>query len=307
MATAAVATQEAAPSLAELEKTYAHVQNGSDVRGFAIDGERDVLAVALCVCLCVQLDFSAGVPGEDLNLTPEMAFFMGAAFADMLTQQLGKPASELRVSVRACCASDDALKGLCVRLVWMQIGRDPRLSGPELLNALAAGVNSRGANAADFGLATTPAMFMSCILPGAQAGSADDCVDQSRGIICMCTQQGQFAAAGGFSALHLADNSAQARLETGLLITQLLTSSVACRARVQRGRHDYSLPPALQPQRLQVHDRLVHFRQEADHGAAATSRQGSIRGWIELVPGQGLPLWQRQARAGQPFCTLAVL
>ena len=50
----------------------------------------------------------------------------------------------------------------------LQIGRDPRLSGPELLQALAAGINSRGAGAADFGLATTPAMFMSCILPGAR-------------------------------------------------------------------------------------------------------------------------------------------
>ena len=29
-----------------------------------------------------------------------------------------------------------------------------------------AGDDSRGAAAADFGLATTPAMFMSCILPG---------------------------------------------------------------------------------------------------------------------------------------------
>ena len=61
----------------------------------------------------------------------------------------------------------DLLQRHVLSLVCLQLGRDPRLSGPELLAALAAGINSRGAAAADFGLATTPAMFMSCILPGA--------------------------------------------------------------------------------------------------------------------------------------------
>ena len=54
----------------------------------------------------------------------------------------------------------------------MQIGRDPRLSGPLLQGAMAAGILSRGASVADFGLATTPAMFMSCILPGTHQDQA---------------------------------------------------------------------------------------------------------------------------------------
>ena len=42
----------------------------------------------------------AGVEGEDLNLTPESAYFMGQAFTDMLEQQLGKHSHQLRISVR---------------------------------------------------------------------------------------------------------------------------------------------------------------------------------------------------------------
>ena len=48
----------------------------------------------------------------------------------------------------------------------VQVGRDPRLSGPLLSSALVAGLASRGAQVVQFGLATTPAMYMSCILEG---------------------------------------------------------------------------------------------------------------------------------------------
>ncbi len=50
----------------------------------------------------------------------------------------------------------------------MQIGRDPRISGPILAAALAAGLTSKGVHVARFGYATTPAMFMSTISKGAQ-------------------------------------------------------------------------------------------------------------------------------------------
>ena len=50
----------------------------------------------------------------------------------------------------------------------MQIGRDSRLSGPLLLASMVAGLASQGVSVAQFGLATTPAMFMSCIIPGMQ-------------------------------------------------------------------------------------------------------------------------------------------
>lgn len=53
--------------------------------------------------------------------------------------------------------------GLCL----VQIGRDPRISGPVLAAALAAGLTSKGVQVARFGYATTPAMFMSTISEGA--------------------------------------------------------------------------------------------------------------------------------------------
>ena len=53
----------------------------------------------------------------------------------------------------------------------MQIGRDPRISGPLLAAALAAGLTSKGVSVARFGYATTPAMFMSTIIEGVRQGS----------------------------------------------------------------------------------------------------------------------------------------
>ncbi|KAI7839500.1 hypothetical protein COHA_006767 [Chlorella ohadii] len=73
-----------------------------------------------------------------------MMFFIGNAFAEWLAAKTGRPISSLRVSV----------------------GRDPRLSSPLMAASLAAGLAAAGAGVARFGPCTTPAMFMSCILPG---------------------------------------------------------------------------------------------------------------------------------------------
>eukprot|EP00891_Asterochloris_glomerata_P008353 jgi/Astpho2/8353/Aster-01419 len=93
---------------------------------------------------------AAGVPGEEQNLTPSIGFFIGAGFAEWLSQRTGKPLDQLRIS----------------------IGRDSRLSGPLLASSMAAGIASRGTRVAQFGLATTPAMFMSCIIEGFQYDGA---------------------------------------------------------------------------------------------------------------------------------------
>ncbi len=98
------------------------LQNGSDIRGVAI----------------------AGVPNEDVNLTPEIAKILGQSFASWLAQKLDKPASELLISV----------------------GRDSRLSGTELMQAVMCGINSLGGQVYDFAIASTPAMFMSTITDG---------------------------------------------------------------------------------------------------------------------------------------------
>ncbi len=79
-----------------------------------------------------------GVKGEEMNFTPEVAEKLGRAFVVWLqTHFSGK--NKLRISV----------------------GRDPRLSGSELLQSLIKGLNAGGANVVNFDLASTPAMFMS--------------------------------------------------------------------------------------------------------------------------------------------------
>ena len=86
----------------------------------------------------------AGVPNEPVNLTPEIAKILGQAFATWLGQKLNKPTSDLLISV----------------------GRDSRLSGTELMQAVMEGINSLGSEVYDFAIASTPAMFMSTITDG---------------------------------------------------------------------------------------------------------------------------------------------
>jgi phosphomannomutase len=104
------------------EFNWKKLQNGSDIRGVAI----------------------AGVPNEDVNLTPAVVKILGKSFASWLSQKLHKPTSELLISV----------------------GRDSRLSGAELMQAVMEGINSLGSQVYDFAIASTPAMFMSTITDG---------------------------------------------------------------------------------------------------------------------------------------------
>ncbi len=98
------------------------LQNGSDVRGVALEG----------------------IPGEAVNLTPETAGRIAAAFVNWLTQKTGKAADDLKIS----------------------LGRDPRLSGEALAGGIMRALQAVGAEVWDYGLASTPAMFMSTILEG---------------------------------------------------------------------------------------------------------------------------------------------
>jgi len=104
-----------------LARRFAKVQNGSDIRGVAVEG----------------------IQGEPVSLTSTMVYFIGRSFADWLSRRLALPAEGLRVAV----------------------GSDPRVSGGAIVAAFAAGAASRGASVVDAGLSTTPAMFMSTILP----------------------------------------------------------------------------------------------------------------------------------------------
>ncbi|MEM9808257.1 MAG: phosphomannomutase/phosphoglucomutase, partial [Cyanobacteria bacterium P01_D01_bin.56] len=85
-----------------------------------------------------------GVPNEAVNLTSTIAQRLGQAFTTWLATKLGKPATELQLAV----------------------GRDSRLSGPVLMQNVLEGMATLGANVYDFGMASTPAMFMSTVTPG---------------------------------------------------------------------------------------------------------------------------------------------
>ncbi len=95
------------------------LQNGSDVRGVALEG----------------------IEGEHINLTADICRQIGCAYVSWLEKKLNKPADQLRIGV----------------------GRDSRVSGPDLAVGLEEGLIAAGANVVDCGMATTPAMFMSIV------------------------------------------------------------------------------------------------------------------------------------------------
>ena len=84
-----------------------------------------------------------GVPGEDVNLTKNAAGAIGTAFMVWLAQKLDKPIFTLKICV----------------------GRDPRISGEEMKEGIMMGVQMTGSKSYDAGIASTPAMFMSQVLP----------------------------------------------------------------------------------------------------------------------------------------------
>jgi phosphomannomutase len=88
--------------------------------------------------------------GEGAVLTSAVAQALGSAFIGMLRAHTGKEAQDLTVS----------------------IGRDSRVTGPELLGAAARGMALAGARVLDFGLCTTPAMYMSILTEGFQTDGA---------------------------------------------------------------------------------------------------------------------------------------
>lgn len=104
-----------------LEKKYLKLQNGSDVRGIALEG----------------------IEGESVNLTPEIARNLAAAFAEYLSEKCGKEKSQLTISV----------------------GHDSRLSADMLKKGVLEGIQKQGCKPVDCSLSSTPSMFMSTVLP----------------------------------------------------------------------------------------------------------------------------------------------
>jgi len=99
---------------------YSKLQNGSDIRGVALEG----------------------IEGQHINLTEEVCRNIGRGFALWLRNKTGK--DSLRVAV----------------------GRDSRLSGPQLCAWICEAMVAQGLHVTDFGMASTPAMFMSTVTEG---------------------------------------------------------------------------------------------------------------------------------------------
>lgn len=101
------------------------LQNGSDVRGVALEGEK----------------------GRTVDLTPSAVEAIAESFGEWVIRSLenerGRPVEDVKVS----------------------LGKDPRVSGPSLSVAVFAGLARAGCLVFDMGLATTPACFMSTLLP----------------------------------------------------------------------------------------------------------------------------------------------
>jgi len=82
-----------------------------------------------------------GVPGEPLSLREEEAKEIAIGFIIWLSDKLGKKPEDMTLA----------------------IGRDPRTSGPRLLDGLMDGFGEYGCKVYDFGYASTPAMFMATV------------------------------------------------------------------------------------------------------------------------------------------------
>ncbi len=100
---------------------YSKLQNGSDIRGVALEG----------------------IEGQHINLTETACKDIGRGFALWLIKKTGK-SSGLRVAV----------------------GRDSRLSGETLCKWICEAMVQQGLEVTDFGMASTPAMFMSTVTEG---------------------------------------------------------------------------------------------------------------------------------------------
>lgn len=86
--------------------------------------------------------------GDNPTLTPARATLLAKAFVCLLEER------EVSAPVR------------------IAVGRDPRLSGPALMDAVCEGLSAMGAEVLDCGLATTPSMFFSTYYPGSDCDGA---------------------------------------------------------------------------------------------------------------------------------------
>ncbi len=100
---------------------YRKLQNGSDIRGIALEG----------------------IEGQHVNLTEQACRDIGRGFACWLSRKMP-----------------------CKKELRVAIGRDSRLSGEALCHWICEAMVAQGLHVTDFGMASTPAMFMATVTEG---------------------------------------------------------------------------------------------------------------------------------------------
>jgi phosphomannomutase len=148
-----------------------------------------------------------GVPNEAVNLTPDVVKTLGNAFVCWLTQQSNQPATELTIA----------------------IGRDSRLSGEILSQAVIEGIAIAGCQVYNFDLASTPAMFMSTVTEGFNCDGAimltASHLPFNRNGMKFFTAQGGLGKANITEILNIALNIAA----TGNLLTNSIHGTITSR------------------------------------------------------------------------------
>ncbi|MDO5120185.1 MAG: hypothetical protein Q4D48_08870 [Coriobacteriales bacterium] len=91
-----------------------------------------------------------GVEGEQVNLTPDAARSIARGFLRWYGQRTGKTPD----------------------LMTVALGRDSRLSGPAIVGVVKEELLAHGVRVLDCGIATTPAMFMSCVFDEVKADAS---------------------------------------------------------------------------------------------------------------------------------------
>ena len=82
--------------------------------------------------------------GEGATLTADVAKTVGMAFVQFIAQKEGKKASDVSIA----------------------LGRDSRVSGPAIMQSTSEGIAAAGSKAVQYGMCTTPAMYMAIITEG---------------------------------------------------------------------------------------------------------------------------------------------
>ena len=191
--------------------SYRKLQNGSDVRGVALPGIQGQ-DVTLTTQRCVTKFLLRGIARNQLlrdalaayvtPCAPKQRLPLGGclcALAGQADKQAREPAARLGAWLPEYAVPHPTHSCLCSPpgthpAPWRgQVGTDPRLSGPDIMDAVLSGLqrcghgaaqcrsllqppfsesahpppaHSGGAQPVRMGLCTTPACFMSCITPG---------------------------------------------------------------------------------------------------------------------------------------------